>query len=50
MSGLLDDPMLIMLGVGIGIVLICLFFAFGDDSSRQAGEARRPAAHARPGR
>jgi tight adherence protein B len=24
-----------MLGVGIGIVLICLFFAFGDDSSKK---------------
>ena len=35
MSGLLDDPMIIMLGVGIGIVLICLFFAFGDDSSKK---------------
>ncbi len=35
MSGLLNDPFLLMLGVGIGIVLLCLFFAFADDSKKK---------------
>jgi tight adherence protein B len=35
MSGLFDDPVVIMLGAGIGIVLLCLFFAFGDDSKKK---------------
>lgn len=29
------DPMVIMLGVGIGVVLICVFFAFGDEGSKK---------------
>ncbi len=31
----MNDPMVLMLGAGIGIVLICLFFAFGDDSKKK---------------
>ena len=31
MKGLFGDPLLLVFGAGVGIVLLCLFFAFGDD-------------------
>jgi tight adherence protein B len=31
----MNDPMVIILGAGIGVVLICLFFAFGDDGKKK---------------
>jgi len=30
----MSDPFLLMLGGGIGVVLLCLFFAFADDSKK----------------
>ncbi|HWI25522.1 MAG TPA: type II secretion system F family protein [Stellaceae bacterium] len=35
MSGLLADPQPLLLGAGVGIVLLCLFFAFGDDGNKK---------------
>jgi tight adherence protein B len=35
MNGLLGDPLPLLLGAGVGIVLLCLFFAFGDDSGKK---------------
>jgi tight adherence protein B len=35
MSGLFDDPRLIIVAIGVFIVLACLFFAFGDDKGQQ---------------
>jgi len=35
MSGLLDDPLPIILGVGVGTFLLCLFFAFGDGANKK---------------
>lgn len=31
----MNDPIVLMLGAGIGVVLLCLFFAFGDDSKKK---------------
>ena len=42
MSVLLDDPMLLFLAVGLGVSLLCLFFAFGDNKeSKQAKRVER---------
>jgi tight adherence protein B len=35
MSGLFDDPLLIVVAVCVFVVLLSLFFAFGDDSNKQ---------------
>jgi tight adherence protein B len=35
MSGLALDPMLIVIAVGVGIVLVCLLLAFGDDKKKK---------------
>jgi tight adherence protein B len=35
MSGLFADPMLLVLAAGIGIALLCLFFAFGDEKGKK---------------
>jgi tight adherence protein B len=35
MSGLRLDPMLIVLALGIGIALLCLFLAFGDETKKK---------------
>ncbi|HXZ01869.1 MAG TPA: type II secretion system F family protein [Stellaceae bacterium] len=35
MNGFFSDPMLIVLALGIGVALLCLFLAFGDDSNKQ---------------
>jgi tight adherence protein B len=35
MSGLLGDPQPLVLGAGVGIVLLCLLFAFGDDQNKK---------------
>jgi tight adherence protein B len=35
MNGLFNDPVPLVFGAGVGIVLLCLFFAFGDDKDRQ---------------
>jgi tight adherence protein B len=35
MSALGLDPMVLILGAGVGVALICLFFAFGDDSNKK---------------
>jgi tight adherence protein B len=34
MSGLFGDPTL-LLGIGVGVSLLCLFFAFGDDEGKK---------------
>jgi tight adherence protein B len=39
MTGLFADPMLIVLAVGIGIALLCMFLAFGDEKGQK--EAKR---------
>lgn len=39
MNGLLGDPILVLVAAGIGFSVLCLFFAFGDDSKRK--QARR---------
>ncbi|HEV2545874.1 MAG TPA: type II secretion system F family protein [Stellaceae bacterium] len=39
MSVLLDDPMLLFLALGLGVSLLCLFFAFGD--SQESKQAKR---------
>jgi tight adherence protein B len=42
MSALVEDPILIVVAVGIGISLLCLLFAFGDDkNSKQAKRVDR---------
>jgi tight adherence protein B len=42
MSGLLEDPMLLFLGVGLGVSLLFLFFAFGDSGDgKQAKRVER---------
>jgi tight adherence protein B len=38
MTDFLDDPLPIILGVGIGVFLLCLFFAFGDDKQQKQVE------------
>ena len=35
MNGLFADPLPLLLGAGVGIVLLCLFFAFGDDANKK---------------
>jgi tight adherence protein B len=35
MSGILGDPMVLMLGGGVLVVLLCLFFAFADDKGQK---------------
>ncbi|HZB92473.1 MAG TPA: type II secretion system F family protein, partial [Stellaceae bacterium] len=35
MKGLFGDPLPLLLGAGVGVVLLCLFFAFGDDKNQQ---------------
>jgi tight adherence protein B len=39
MSVLFDDPMLLFLALGLGVSLLCLFFAFGD--SQESKQAKR---------
>jgi tight adherence protein B len=42
MSVLLDDPMLLFLALGLGVSLLCLFFAFGDNKeTKQAKRVER---------
>jgi tight adherence protein B len=42
MSLFLDDPMLLFLALGLGVSLLCLFFAFGDnEESKQAKRVER---------
>jgi tight adherence protein B len=35
MNGLFGDPLLLVFGAGVGIVLLCLFFAFADDKDKK---------------
>jgi tight adherence protein B len=35
MSELFDDPILVIVAIGVFVVLLCLFFAFGDDKGGQ---------------
>jgi len=35
MSDFFDDPMLLVVAVGIGLTLLCLFFAFADDGNKK---------------
>jgi len=35
MSGLFSDPRLIVVGLGVGVALLCLFLAFGDDKAKK---------------
>jgi tight adherence protein B len=35
MTGFLGDPRPLLLGAGVGIFLLCLFFAFGDDKEKK---------------
>lgn len=35
MSDFLDDPILLVVAVGIGLTLLCLFFAFADDGDKK---------------
>ena len=39
MSGLSVDPMVIVIALGVGVALLCLLLAFGDDSKKK--QARR---------
>lgn len=49
MSVLLDDPMLLFLALGLGVSLLCLFFAFGDSKeSKQAKRVERLKARGQP--
>ncbi len=42
MSALFEDPMLLMLALGLGVSLLCLFFAFGDnENAKQAKRVER---------
>jgi tight adherence protein B len=42
MSVFLDDPMLLFLALGLGVSLLCLFFAFGDNKeTKQAKRVER---------
>jgi tight adherence protein B len=54
MSGLLGDPMPLLLGAGVVVFLLCLFFAFGDGGNKKQAKrvdrlksrGQRPAAEA----
>ena len=35
MNGLFGDPMLLVAGAGIGVTLLCIFFAFADDKGEK---------------
>lgn len=41
MNGLFGDPMLLIAGAGIGVTLLCIFFAFADDKGEK--QAKRVA-------
>jgi tight adherence protein B len=49
MNGLFDDPILLLVAAGIGISLLCLFFAFADDkNARQAKRVDRLKSRGQP--